>query len=85
MGEYGKQLERESEFTGLKGAILRYAGNIYTLTLIALFLAAFADAYPQAAFVLDPLSVVVFALGIVIHPLKKWFAHHEHMVGGAAR
>ena len=44
MDEYGKQLERESEFTGLKGAILRYAGNIYTLTLVALFLAAFADA-----------------------------------------
>ncbi len=84
MDEYGKQLERESEFTGLKGAILRYAGNIYTLTLVALFLAAFADAYPNAAFVLDPLSIVVFAAGIVIHPLKKWFAR-EHTVRGAAQ
>ena len=41
--------KRESEFTGLKGAILRYAGNAYTLVLVGLFFLAFAEAYPAAA------------------------------------
>lgn len=65
--------ERESEFTGLKGAILCYVGNVYTLLLAALFLAAFADAYPAVAWLLDPLSWVTFAAAIVVHPVKKWF------------
>ena len=74
--------ERESEFTGLKGAILRYAGNVYTLVLVGLFFLAFAQAYPGAAVPLRICAGVSFVLAVIIKPLKAWLRGRGN-IGGA--
>lgn len=64
--------ERESEFTGVKGQLLRYLGSWYVLVIAGLLLAALADgALAAAASVLNPLSIVLIALGLVAFPAKK--------------
>ena len=74
--------ERESEFTGVKGAILRYAGNAYTLVLVGLFFLAFAQAYPGAAWPLRVCAVIAFVLAVIIRPLKTWI--HKRRAGADA-
>ena len=74
--------ERESEFTGLKGAILRYVGNVYTLVLVGLFFLAFAQAYPGAAVPLRICAGVAFVLAVIIKPLKAWLRGRGN-IGGA--
>lgn len=64
--------ERESEFTGVKGQLLRYLGSWYVLVIAGLFLAALADsALVAAAPVLNPLSFLLIVTGIVAFPVKK--------------
>ncbi|HIU05385.1 MAG TPA: hypothetical protein IAD14_07985 [Candidatus Coprousia avicola] len=75
--------ERESEFTGLKGAILRYAGNAYTLVLVGLFFLAFAEAYPAAAVPLRIAAGISFVLAVIIRPLKTWLRDRQSV--GASR
>lgn len=75
--------ERESEFTGLKGAILRYAGNAYTLVLVGLFFLAFAEAYPGAAVPLRIAAGISFVLAVIIRPLKIWLRDRQSV--GASR
>lgn len=76
--------ERDSEFTGLKGMILRYVGNVYTLVLVGLFFLAFAQAYPGAALPLRICAGISFVLAVIIKPLKMWWQGRQN-VGGAQR
>lgn len=75
--------ERESEFTGLKGAVLRYVGNVYTLVLVGLFFLAFAQSYPVAAAPLRVCAGISFVLAVIVRPLKVWLRGRAR--GGAAR
>lgn len=71
-------VERESEFTGVKGQLLRYLGSWYVLVIAGLFLAALAmGALSSAAFVLRPLSVVLIVAGVVAFPVKKFLELHR--------
>ena len=74
--------KRDSEFTGLKGMILRYVGNVYTLVLVGLFFLAFAQAYPGAALPLRICAGISFVLAVIIKPLKMWW-QGRHNVDGA--
>lgn len=75
--------ERESEFTGLKGAVLRYVGNVYTLVLVGLFFLAFAQSYPVAAAPLRVCAGISFVLAVIVRPLKVWL--RSRASGGATR
>ena len=78
MTEWGAEVfgserpEVESEFTGIKGALLRYAGCTYVLVLASQFLDALAHARvcpASAADVLMDASAVLFPVAFIAYPL----------------
>ena len=58
---HDEDLERESEFTGLKGWLLRYLGSAWALVIASQLVKALALAQPAAA---DPLWMISEALFI---------------------
>ena len=78
MTEWGAEVfgserpEVESEFTGIKGALLRYAGCTYVLVLASQFLDALAHAWWCPAPAVDVLmgaSAMLFPVAFVAYPL----------------
>ncbi len=72
---------RESEFTGLKGLILRYTGTTYALILLSLFIKAltFGVGAPVAG-PLNVLSLVVLIAAFVTFPLRRrWRKQQESL------
>lgn len=63
------RLERDSEFTGLKGELLRYAGCAYALVIASQFIEALAMKAGAAAGALDMLSAAVFIFAFAAYPL----------------
>lgn len=60
--------ERESEFTGLKGALLKYTGCTYALVIASQFIEALALSVGDATGALFVASRVVFAVAFVAYP-----------------
>ena len=66
---HGCAFERESEFTGLKGTLLRYAGCTYTLVIASQLIEALALSFGDATGFLYAASRVVFAVAFVAYPI----------------
>lgn len=64
-----KLQERESEFTGLKGELLRYTGCAYALVIASQFIEALAMRGGAASGVLYRCSAAVFVFAFVAYPL----------------
>ena len=60
--------ERESEFTGLKGTLLKYTGCTYALVIAGQFIEALALSVGDATGALFVASRVVFAVAFVAYP-----------------
>ena len=60
--------ERESEFAGLKGALLKYTGCTYALVIASQFIEALALSVGDATGALFVASRVVFAVAFVAYP-----------------
>ena len=72
MSTYGDEVE--SEFTGLKGMLLRYAGCTYALVLVSQFAEALAAASWCPAVLtgaLSDASAILFPLAFVAYPLLR--------------
>lgn len=64
--------ERESEFTGLKGTLLRYAGCTYMVVLLGQLVEMLSQAWwcPEAlAPVLAAASAAMFPLAFAVYPV----------------
>lgn len=64
-----RRQERESEFTGLKGKLLRYGGSVYALVIASQFIEALAQRGGIASGLLHGCSAVVFVFAFVAYPL----------------
>ena len=60
--------ERESEFTGLKGTLLKYTGCTYALVIASQFIEALALSVGDATGALFAASRVVFVAAFVAYP-----------------
>ena len=70
MGSFNESIrERESEFTGLKGQVLRYVGTAYALVIVSQFIEALAVKGGDAAGFMYAMSAVVFVFAFVAYPL----------------
>lgn len=61
--------ERESEFTGLKGTLLRYAGCTYGLVIASQLIEALSFRAGDMANVFAGVSTAVFAFSFVAYPV----------------
>lgn len=69
---------RESEFTGLKGLILRYTGATYALILLSLFIKALTFGIGAAvAGPLNVLSAIVMIAAFITFPLRRHWRKQE--------
>ena len=66
---HGCAFERESEFTGLKGTLLRYAGCTYALVIASQLIEALALSRGDATGVLYAASRVILAASFVAYPV----------------
>lgn len=63
-----EQFEHESEFTGLKGKVLKYVGSTYAMIILSQFLKAFAMNGGAASSFLYGLSIFTFIFAFVSYP-----------------
>ena len=70
---------RESEFTGLKGQVLRYVGAAFFLTVFGLFAVAAGNRHEGIVFIMDPLSDLLFACAVALYPLVTCWRHLAKM------
>lgn len=71
--------KRDSEFTGLKGQLLRYVGAAFFFTVFGLLLVAAGVRHAVAAIVTDPLSDVCFACAASLYPVGACWSHLVRM------
>ena len=64
-------LERESEFTGLKGTVLRYTGSVYALVLLSLFLKALTINPALPDDILNAGALISLIAAFVAYPIAK--------------
>lgn len=72
--------ERESEFTGLKGQLLRYLGSWYVLVLAALFVEALAQTHwidGTAETVFHVIAALLTATAIIAYPVRRYLLNRE--------
>lgn len=60
--------ERESEFTGLKGQLLRYAGCTYVAVIVSRFIDGLAPQAGALSGALDNLAAAVFGAAFLVYP-----------------
>ena len=70
---------RESEFTGLKGQVLRYVGAAFFLTVFALLVEAAGNRHELIAAATDPLSDLLFACAVSLYPGVTCWRHLAKM------
>ncbi len=80
----GLTSQHESEFTGIKGLILRYTGTTYALILLSLFIKAltFGIGAPLAG-PLNVASAVVMIAAFVTFPLRRHWRKQQESVSAA--
>ena len=61
--------KRDSEFTGLKGQLLRYVGSAFFCAVFGLLVAAAGDRHEMLAAVTGPLSDLMLACAISLYPV----------------
>ena len=76
--------KRDSEFTGLKGQLLRYLGTAFFFTVFVLLLVA---RHHVIAVATEPLSDLFFACAISLYPVCTCWSHlarmsHAYRAGG---
>lgn len=71
VGARGSVPERESEFTGLKGFVLRYVGSAWALLIASRLVEALAEGRPGAAGVLGALSTALGCLAFLAYPVYE--------------
>lgn len=71
--------KRDSEFTGLKGQLLRYLGTAFFFTVFGLLLVAAGDRHAAVAIVTEPLSDVCFACAASLYPVGACWSHLVRM------
>lgn len=71
--------KRDSEFTGLKGQLLKYLGTAFFLTVFGLLLVAAGNRHQAVAIMTDPLSSLFFACAFTIYPIVTCYMHLAHM------
>lgn len=71
--------KRESEFTGLKGQLLRYLGVAFFCTVFGLLLIAAGDRHAAIAVLTEPLSTVSFACAASLYPVATCWTHMARM------
>ncbi len=71
--------KRDSEFTGLKGQLLRYLGVAFFCTVFGLLLIAAGDRHAVIAVVTDPLSALSFACAASLYPVVTCWTHLVRM------
>lgn len=59
----------DSEFTGVKGRVLRYAGTVYALLIASQFVRAFAAHDAALNVPLNVLAATIALLGLVAYPV----------------
>ncbi len=59
----------DSEFTGVKGRVLRYVGTVYALLIASQFVRAFAVKDAVLGGALDALAATIALLGLVAYPV----------------
>lgn len=59
----------DSEFTGVKGRVLRYVGTVYALLVASQFVRAFAVKDAVFGGTLDVLAATIALLGLVAYPV----------------
>lgn len=80
--------KRDSEFTGLKGQLLRYLGTAFFFTVFGLLLVAAGERHHVIAVATEPLSDLFFACAISLYPVCTCWSHlarmsHAYRAGGA--
>ncbi len=79
--------KRDSEFTGLKGQLLRYLGTAFFFTVFGLLLVAAGERHHVIAVATEPLSDLFFACAISLYPVCTCWSHlarmsHAYRAGG---
>ena len=75
--------ERESEFTGRKGHVLKYVGCAYACIVASQFVEALGQKFTAAAGPLDLAAAAIFAFAFVAYPLY-WIGHRDAADGADA-
>lgn len=70
---------RDSEFTGLKGQMLKYLGTAFFFTVFGLLLVAAGERHMVVAGATEPLSDLFFALALSLYPVGACAAHYSKM------
>ena len=71
--------KRDSEFTGLKGQLLKYLGTAFFFTVFGLLLVAAGERHTAIMVATEPLSDVFFACALALYPVATSASHLAKM------
>lgn len=71
--------KRDSEFTGLKGQLLKYLGTAFFFTVFGLLIVAAGERHAVIAPVTEPLSDLFFACAAALYPVCVCASHLAKM------
>lgn len=71
--------KRDSEFTGLKGQLLKYPGTAFFFTVFGLLIVAAGERHTAIAPVTEPASDLFFACAVSLYPVCACASHLAKM------
>lgn len=82
--------KRDSEFTGLKGQLLKYLGSAFFLTVFGLLVVAAGERHTAIMALTEPISDLFFACALSLYPVVTCLLHlsrmtREYRAGGQFR